>query len=411
MLPERCMKNRTTFGQAAASTALTLALALAGCSDDPAANIADEATTTTTPDASSGTNVPGAQTDGGGVGTGEDPPPPCDPTQAALLQADIDKVGAEYPKFDFLLAVKTPSCGLKYFSVGPNEYPEDTVELIGSATKTYVAASILKLIEQGAMSLDDPASKWLPKAPGGDKAKIRHLLQHESGFADYLSSLSVLQLLKGNTGGSFTPQELVDAAFSKKSEFEPGSKWSYSNTNYIALGMIAEAVAKKPLAQVVRDLLLTPLGLTKTFFAGAGEETIGTIADGIDANGKETTREHATLMGAAGGMFATLPDVTSWFEALCSGKVLAPSSAATYVPAPIVDGWNYGYGLVKYDAKITNGGGIAYGHAGNWPGYNTETFYFPDSKITIVATLNGMKAAPVRDVLIPAVEKTLFAKK
>lgn len=380
---------------------------LAACSDDQAATAGDEPSGETKPDAS----VDSSNGSDAGPSDSDPPPPPCDDNQAALIQADVDKTSADYPKFNFLLAVKTPSCGLKYFSGGPQKYPEDTLELIGSSTKTYVAAAAMKLIEQGQMSLDDPASKWLANAPGGDKAKVRHLLQHMSGFAEYLSSLSIGMQIKGSSGGSFTPKELVDVAFAKGSQFEPGAKWAYSNTNYIALGMIVEAVAKKPLAQVIRELFLTPLGLSKTFFKGAGEDTVGTIADGLDKDGKKVSIPHATLMGAAGGIYATLPDVTTWFEALCSGKVLAPSSAATYVPAPVVDGWNYGYGLVQFDAKITNGGGVACGHAGNWPGYNTETYYFPDWKTTVVAVLNGMQAAPVRDVLVPAVERTLFTKK
>lgn len=136
---------------------------------------------------------------------------------------------------------------------------------------------------------------------------------------------------------------------------------------------------------------------------------IGKAATGIEANGQKTVLPHASLMGAAGGMWASLPDVATWFEALCSGKVLAPSSSPTYVSAAaIVPGWSYGYGLVQFDASITNGGGVACGHSGNWPGYQTETFYFPDSKTTVIASMNGRPAAPVREVLIPAVERTLF---
>ena len=139
---------------------------------------------------------------------------------------------------------------------------------IGSLTKTYVATVLLQLAEEGRLSLDDPVARFLPGlVPGGDKITIRQLLNQTSGLFDYEKDPRVLApYLAGNLAHRWAPRKLVRIAVSHRPLFTPGTRYSYSNTNYILAGLIVEAATGSTLGRVLDRRLFTPLRLRHTAF-------------------------------------------------------------------------------------------------------------------------------------------------
>jgi CubicO group peptidase (beta-lactamase class C family) len=249
---------------------LSCILALASCSANasdehsPASALSTDPRGVDSGTADGATSTPGS--DGGA------PVPPCDEKETAALQATID--GAHSAKTDMVAAIKTPSCGVRYFTSGPSKLDAAKLHRTGSVAKTYTGGVILELVEAGLVSLEDPASKWLAGIPGGDRIHVRHLLQHVSGLA--ATTLDATRQV--------TPAELLSNSFKQGLQFEPGSKFAYRNVNFVALGVIAEKVTGKALAALVRERLSAPLGLTATFFEG-GETVAGDVVAPRTAQG------------------------------------------------------------------------------------------------------------------------------
>ena len=137
---------------------------------------------------------------------------------------------------------------------------------IGSVTKSFVATVVLQLVGEGKLSLDDSIEHWLPgMVPNGDNITIRQLLSHQSGLFDFLNDQRVVKpYLSGNFGYVWTPPKLVAVSTSHPALFAPGAKVSYSNTNYIVLGLIVEAATKDTIQAQLRKRIFGPLGLHST---------------------------------------------------------------------------------------------------------------------------------------------------
>src|SRR5690606_22611620 len=114
------------------------------------------------------------------------------------------------------------------------------------------------LAEDGALALSDPVSTWIPDVPGGDAARVEHLLRHTSGIGNYTSDPGFIA--DSLSRRELTPRDLLDYAFDTPLSFPPGEagRWEYSNTNYVLLGMIVESVTGKEVAQVLRERILDP---------------------------------------------------------------------------------------------------------------------------------------------------------
>lgn len=376
--------------------AVPCALSLSGCSGD--ASPASENVLSGDP-AGEDSSAPGDRDDAPSPGSpppgsqqdAAAPAPPCDATQTAAIQASFDKAAPD--DIDAEAVVKDASCGVRYFTRGPSKFPETSLHLIASNSKTHLASLILLLIEDGKLHFDDPVSTWIDKVPGGNAITIRHLLNHTSGLYNY--SNSTFYQLAAATKKKYTPQELVDLAFGQKVSFSPGEsgKWEYSNTNYVLLGMIVEKITGKPVEQVLRERILFPAGLTATFFYG--KETVeGDIAPGksfLGTNG--ATFMDPSAFWCAGSYVSTLTDLANWAELRGSGAFHTDASnAALMDTVPTVDpGLRYGAGIMVYDASATHGGGPAIGHGGDLVGYHSYGFYFPDKKTTVVVMVDSDK--------------------
>ncbi|MBS2011755.1 MAG: beta-lactamase family protein [Deltaproteobacteria bacterium] len=323
------------------------------------------------------------------------PPPSAEPAspneeactaESAALQRAID--AAHGVDTDVAVAVKTPSCGMRTITSGPSKLDAKRLHRIGSVTKTYVAAVVLGLVDEGAIRLDDKISRWVDFVPNGDAITVRMLLDHTSGLFNYTNDAA---FRRTSPMRAWTPRELVEVATGNPPYFAPGTSWTYSNTNYILLGLIAESAGKAKIGALVRTRVLAKLGLDATFFEGE-EPVVGAMAPGQDASGRDVTNgAHPSGPWAAGAMVATPSDVAVWIEALGSGTFHPPAIQAQLL-APVPTGernLSYGLGVFLLGKQLTAGGGPAVGHGGDIRGYHTQAFYFPEKKITVVAIVDS----------------------
>jgi CubicO group peptidase (beta-lactamase class C family) len=259
----------------------------------------------------------------------------------------------------------------------------DTKFRLGSLTKQFTAASILLLEERGKLKIEDPVSKYLPDAPAAwEKITIYNLLTHTSGIPNFTNFPDYRTTESKDT----TPAELVARFRAKPLEFEPGTKYNYSNSGYVLLGYLIEKISGQSYGDFVQQNIFMPLGM-----AGSGIDNNATIlprrAQGYSPspNGiQHTGYLSMTIPFSAGAIYSTTGDLLKWEEGLFGGKVISAASLKK-MTTPFKD--NYAFGLIVNDS---NGHKII-GHAGGIEGFNTSLHYYPDDKLTVVvlANLNG----------------------
>ena len=311
---------------------------------------------------------------------------------------------------------------------------------IGSSTKTFVSATLLQLVGEGRLSLDDSVQQWLPglvtgKGNDGSRVSVRQLLQHTSGLPDYLSELPDIFTQKGfeqNRFGTTTPEQAVALAMRKPPEFAPGTAWDYSNTNYILAGMIISRVTGHTWQHEVQTRIIRPLGLHHTYTPDTSSAIPGPHAIGYERfPGPNATADNlnygepidATLLnpswgGAAGEIISTTDDDNRFLRALIGGKVLRRAQLAEMqktVPtnAGFQQNWpgaRYGLGLMW----VPNSCGGSWAHGGDIQGFRTRNGVTADGSRSVVVSINtdSMKprpgvTAPTKDVTIDLIDHAL----
>jgi D-alanyl-D-alanine carboxypeptidase len=260
---------------------------------------------------------------------------------------------------------------------------------VASVTKTFVSTFVLQLAAEGKLSLADPVERWLPGiVPNGGVITLRELLNHTSGLFNYDQDDAWESARIADPGREWSPQELVAIATSHSPTFPPGTSWSYSNTNYILLGLVVQAVTGKTLAQELQDRLIEPLGLGSTSFP------TGTAIEGRYAHGYLVGRpplpipagtlfDVSTILSpsawGAGQIISNADDVTRFFDALLTGRLL-PAAQLAAMKTEVVP-YRYGLGLRIAHTRC----GKAFGHDGDMPGYRTIVW----------ATANGRRVAAI----------------
>ncbi len=274
----------------------------------------------------------------------------------------------------------------------------DDVYLIGSVTKTLTSACVLQLADEGLLSLDDSLHQWLDTIPYVDpNITIRQLLQHTSGIFDVLLHPHNQDSMMADITRIWTPEELIER-FISPPLFQPGTSWSYCNTNYFLLGMIIKKATGNPFYTEIRNRFYTPLGLN-TFAIPAFEPLNSPVAhawldvdgDNILDDANDFYMSHMALnssAGAAGGYFATPADCSRWMRIYMRGDLLPAAmmaEARTTVTAPGSQGGLYGLGLMKNQTDFL--GYLAYGHGGDLV-YHASSWYFPAKDISITVFTN-----------------------
>jgi D-alanyl-D-alanine carboxypeptidase len=251
----------------------------------------------------------------------------------------------------------------------------------------FTAASILQLVEQRKISLDDPLVRVLPDPTlyqglsvfDGkdyiDSITIRHLLNHTSGFADYFMGDDKNEItLHGDSTLRFTPRQLIRmAARMNKPKFRPGTSFGYSNVNYILLGMIIEKYSGLRYHAYVQRNILDPLGMKHTHFASVNSPA--GRAPGY-YNGKPTEMP-ATMAGAAGEIVSTLDDMQTFIAAWHQGRLFRQPATMTMLRSAdfhdMGGGILYGLGVVKL-------AGLSLGHAGQTFGFSAYMDVLPNGR-------------------------------
>ncbi|GAA2614533.1 serine hydrolase domain-containing protein [Paractinoplanes durhamensis] len=282
---------------------------------------------------------------------------------------------------------------------------------MGSNTKTMVATVVLQLVAEHRLRLTDPVEKWLPGAiPNGSAITLRMLLGHTSGLFNYTYDPDVLQAFTGQDTRVWAPRELIAAAVRHDPLFAPGTAYAYSNTNYIALGLVAEKAGGRTLADLIQQRIAGPLHLTDTYL-GTGRSTAhgyepavlppGTPA-GLAFAGPsrpdgyvDTTGINFSTEWAAGGIVSTAPDWARFDRALLSGKLLPPvlmtEMRTTVAEEAEFPNRRYGLGL----EQVVTPCGTVWGHSGQVPGYSSENYTDATGRRTVsvlTSTIFGLSA-------------------
>lgn len=240
----------------------------------------------------------------------------------------------------------------------------DTLFAIGSVSKQFTCAAILLLAEDGKLSVHDKVAKYYPDLTRANDITLLDLMNHVSGYPDYYP----LDFVDRRMRQPIAPDELLRQYAGAKLDFEPGSKYSYSNTGYILLGRVVEKVSGKPFGEFLTERLFQPLGMHRTVHEP--ELSDPRLARGYTTfalSAPEHTQPEANgWIGAAGGMYSTPSDLAKWNLALISGRVLKPESYALMTaPRKLSDGKisEYGCGLgVRMQNNrqvLTHGGAVS----------------------------------------------------
>lgn len=260
---------------------------------------------------------------------------------------------------------------------------------IGSVTKTFVITALLRLVDAGKASLDDPISDYVDGVTDGNRITLRHLAGMTAGIADYSQNAEWVTGLLQDPLAAVEPLSLLEVVKDEPLHFEPGSTFEYSNTNTVLIGLAIERITGEPLAEVVQNEVTEPLGLTQTFLPAANEfpspHAEGYTQQTLDGSEATATDWNPSWGWAAGAMISNLEDLTRWVPALATGELLSPElqkERLTVTPFDAEDPESgYGLGVFRLNGWI--------GHNGSLPGYKTVTIYLPEKEMTLVALVNS----------------------
>jgi len=351
----------------------------------------------------------------------EGPPSALRPVDRAKIQAVIEDAAREMrvpgamvllrtPEGEFTFAYGTTALGSRVLPTAGTHFR------IASNTKTMTAAVILLLAKEGRLGLDDPISKYVSGVPRGDEISVAQLLSMRSGLPNYTADPGFANSLDQQPGRAWTPAEVLAIAFSQKSRFAPGTSYDYCNTNYALLGLVAEKIEEKGLAQIFQERLFGPLALSDTLLPATDSTTLpqpyshGYMYGGssyalVDAPYPEQlqaearlgkllphdyTNQNASYASAAGGAISTATDLADWIEALVDGKVLDAETQREWAQAVQPEdpgdpqGQKYGYGI----AQLHFADNTMSFHGGELPGFNSFIGRDPDRDVTLVIWTN-----------------------
>lgn len=263
----------------------------------------------------------------------------------------------------------------------PND--SNTVFQIGSVSKTFTSVMIMMLQEQGKLNVKDKLTKYFPDYPDGDKTTIENLLTHTSGIYNYTEDTAF-----ANSGmySHKSRKEMMGLFKDKLTGIEPGSKFSYSNSNYLLLGYIIEDVTGKTYYAALRDMILLPLGMKNTGcnFSGLKNKNKATGYYSIDdMNGMKAPAVDSSVSYAAGCIYTTVTDLYKWADAVHHAKLISAESWKL-MTTPFKEYYGYGWMIGETIGKKS------IGHNGSIHGFGSNLFLTPDDAGTIILISNCM---------------------
>ena len=268
----------------------------------------------------------------------------------------------------------------------------ETVFRIGSITKQFTAAAIMRLVEQGKVELDADFRSYLKDYPDpGAKVTVRHLLTHTSGIRSYTG----LREWRTTITHELSHEQILALFKDRKLEFKPGSRFHYCNSGYYLLGILIERVTGQAYAEHLQKTMFGPLGLTRTRY-GSNVDIIKNRAQGYRVVNGELANDvsiHMGQPGGAGAMLSTAKDLVTWCRALAGGKVVSAESyremTTPYVTSEgKATGYGFGLGLRPLDGvpQISHGGGIN--------GFRSSLRHLPAQNLTVACIANCIAFDP-----------------
>jgi CubicO group peptidase (beta-lactamase class C family) len=280
--------------------------------------------------------------------------------------------------------VKAEGYGLANAELNVGATPQ-TVYQIGSVSKQFIAAGIMLLVQDGKLSLEDKASKYLAATPVAWQAiTIRHLLTHTAGIVNEPPGFDPFKLQ--------SDEELVKSAYASPLRFVPGADWAYSNTGYFALADIIRTVSGEPWDVFLQKRLFQPLAMTAT--RTTTMEMVSNRASGYaPVNGKMSNAPPILGVRPSGAFLSTVLDLAKWDAALSAGSVLSPATLnQMWTAVPLSGGGTYAYGFGwQVDAVA---GHKRVHHSGTMPGFRATIHRYLDDKLTVIVLMNAGDSDP-----------------
>lgn len=284
---------------------------------------------------------------------------------------------------------------------------------LASLSKQFTAAAILRLVESGRLSLDDRVGDLLPELPAYAHAvTLRHLLTHTGGLPDYED------LMETAPGPRYTARHQIDdegvlrlLGATAKPRFAAGTRWAYSNSGYVVLGLVVARASGQTLGQYLQGAVFAPAGMSQTSLHVPGKDRLWQRAYGharVGAAGAIVVSDQSptSATGGDGGIYSTVDDLTRWLAALSRGTAVPASWAAeAFSPARLADGGATVWPAEPDEDNLDPGGPVAYGfgwfldpamgqarrwHFGTTEGFRTAIDWFPDARVGTVVLCNRM---------------------
>lgn len=314
---------------------------------------------------------------------------------------DEQKINREGPGLTVLVArgdqlLYQGARGMASIELGVPMKPEYFLR-IGSVTKQFAAATLLKLVDEGKVKLDDPLSKYLPDYPNGAQITVLQLLNHTSGIKSYTG---IPGYMNSQIRRDLDTASLVKEFKDQPVDFAPGQSWAYNNSGYVLVGAVIEAASGKTWHQQLNDSLLAPNKLDVTIRYQASDQIFKGMVQGYTMSGDgkvvpagliSMTQPHA-----AGALIANVESLWRWNQALHGGKLLSSASYQRMItPEGSAKPQNYGFGITTNTLRgqpvLMHGGGIH--------GFVSTLNYLPQGQVTVAIVRNNNGAGPNLDLL------------
>ena len=245
---------------------------------------------------------------------------------------------------------------------------------IGSITKTFTAALVFQLVEEGKLKLSDTLDKFFPQIPNAGKITLAHILTHRSGIHDFIREPD----FRAWSLVPRTKDETLAFIARGKPDFEPGEKRNYSNAGYVLLGYIVEKLAGKSYQDVLKKRITGKLGLKDTY-AGTGKTDVSkkeSFSYSYAGDWKQHEEMDLSVPGGAGAIISTPSDLVKFTQALFDGKLISQENVGQMKN-----------GIGMSENKI--GDKTVYGQSGGTDGFNATVFYLPEEKLAVAYTANA----------------------
>lgn len=309
---------------------------------------------------------------------------------SAQTGADVDKLNAffealhQHDKFMGSAAILHGDELVFHEAFGfmdADQHPADpeTIYHIGSITKTMTVALVLKLVEEGKLTLSDTLDQFYPNIPNADNITIEHLLRHRSGLVNFTNMPEYAQYYTEE----ITREELLNLFIEYGTEFEPDERFEYSNTGYVLLGYIIEDITGMTYGEVFEKYITGTAGLSRTFYDTeySGQYLLADSFTRVE-QWQKLPKTNMSIPHAAGGVASTVEETARFFKALFDGKIITQESLE--IMTTLTDGLGMGIFRIPFYDKY------AYGHTGGIDGFHAVAAYFPDEDVSFAILSNGL---------------------